>query len=97
MQAAKQAGVAFGPRLANGASTPRSSSATRRKPKAAKLQEDHGGAGENKTPTNSQKDSGVLGQLLDKFPDFDPDWPDPIKEKWFAGFDQFMKGAAKAK
>jgi hypothetical protein len=41
-----------------------------------------------------KKPSGVLGQLLEKFPDFDPNWPDPIKEKWFAGFDQFMKKAA---
>jgi hypothetical protein len=35
-----------------------------------------------------------MEKLLEKFPPFDPNWPDPIKEKWFAGFDQFMKKAA---
>ena len=29
-------------------------------------------------------------QLLAKFPDFDPDWPDELKDKWFAGFDRLM-------
>lgn len=29
-------------------------------------------------------------QLLGKFPAFDPNWPDALKEKWFAGFDRLM-------
>lgn len=36
-----------------------------------------------------------LKALLDKFPPFDPAWPDDIKAKWFDGFGTFMKGAAK--
>jgi hypothetical protein len=35
-----------------------------------------------------------MSALLAKFPEFDPAWPDPIKAKWFEGFEQFMKGAA---
>lgn len=92
MHAAKVAGVEFGTRLATG-SVPRSSNgSTRRKPKA-KVKDAPGG-GETPTPTPTpQSESGILGQLLGKFPDFDPTWPDEIKAKWFAGFDQFMKGA----
>jgi hypothetical protein len=29
--------------------------------------------------------------LLSKFPNFDPGWPDDVKTKWFAAFDQLMK------
>lgn len=32
-------------------------------------------------------------QLLAKFPEFDPSWPDEIKAKWFEGFSQFMEMA----
>jgi hypothetical protein len=33
---------------------------------------------------------------LSKFPDFDPTWPDDIKAKWFAGFENLMKTRKKA-
>src|SRR5207247_7844475 len=29
--------------------------------------------------------------LVDKFPRFDPTWPDELKKKWFETYDQFMK------
>ncbi len=29
--------------------------------------------------------------LLDKFPGFDPAWPDEIKAKWFSAFDELLK------
>lgn len=35
-----------------------------------------------------------MAALLDKFPTFDPSWPDDIKAKWFDGFQVFMKGVA---
>lgn len=90
VHAAKQAGVEFGPRLASG-SVPRSNGSTRKKPKA-KIKEPPAGA-DNPPPPPASSDATILGQLLGKFPDFDPSWPDEIKAKWFAGFDQFMKGA----
>jgi hypothetical protein len=31
-------------------------------------------------------------QLLSKFPNFDPGWPDDVKLKWFDAFDRLMKG-----
>lgn len=30
-------------------------------------------------------------KLLEKFPSFDPAWPDDLKTKWFAGFEKLMK------
>jgi hypothetical protein len=90
--AAKQAGVVFGPRLANG-SVPRSPSAPRRKAKAAKAKDDAGTGTPPPPPPPAGPDNSILGQLLGKFPPFDPTWPDEIKTKWFAGFEQFMKKA----
>lgn len=91
--AAKAAGVSFGPRLENG-SVPRSSNGPRRKPKAkTKVDANPADNSQNETLNTNQQGDGILGQLLGKFPDFDPAWPDEIKAKWFAGFDQFMKGA----
>jgi hypothetical protein len=29
--------------------------------------------------------------LIDKFPGFDPSWPDEVKLKWFAAFDELLK------
>ena len=30
-------------------------------------------------------------QLLAKFPEFDPTWPEELKSKWFEGFDRLLK------
>ncbi len=38
---------------------------------------------------------GMANQLLDKFPPFDPKWPDPIKAQWFSGFERLMASAEK--
>jgi hypothetical protein len=34
---------------------------------------------------------GLDKLLIDKFPSFDPAWPDEIKAKWFAAFDQLIR------
>jgi hypothetical protein len=31
------------------------------------------------------------GMLLNKFPNFDPSWPDDIKLKWFSAFDEMLR------
>ena len=41
-------------------------------------------------PQFSAQVSGWEDRLLEKFPTFDPSWPDEIKTKWFAGFDRLM-------
>jgi hypothetical protein len=35
----------------------------------------------------------IEDKLLDKFPAFDPSWPDDLKAKWFAGFERLMKSS----
>jgi hypothetical protein len=38
------------------------------------------------SPPQGPISSGLVDKLLAKFPDFDPSWPDALKEKWFEGF-----------
>lgn len=38
-------------------------------------------------------DANWAEQLLAKFPQFDPAWPDDVKGKWFDAFDRLMKGS----
>ncbi|MGO9611369.1 MAG: hypothetical protein ACLPT4_17265 [Verrucomicrobiia bacterium] len=45
--------------------------------------------------TTAPLPSDLMGQLVNKFPTFDPSWPDEIKAKWFDGFHQFMGMAKK--
>lgn len=55
-----------------------------------------GGGGGANGGGNKPASTDFMGQLLAKFPAFDPNWPDEIKTKWFEGFQQFMghaKGA----
>lgn len=62
----------------------------------AKIDDGAGKAGTGTGAQQQQQDQpDYMKALLDKFPAFDPAWPDDIKAKWFDGFDTFMKGAAK--
>ena len=94
LHAARDVGIPIGPRIEKAKFPRRASNGTPRKPKAAKGKETLAadGNGDDGNKVRQQPDA-VLAQLLTKFPDFDPAWPDDIKAKWFAGFDQFMKGA----
>lgn len=38
------------------------------------------------------RDKSWQAMLLDKFPPFDPSWPDDLKAKWFQGFERLMNG-----
>lgn len=35
--------------------------------------------------------TGLDRLLIDKFPGFDPSWPDEVKLKWFAAFDELLR------
>ncbi len=101
VQAAEMAGVKISPYIAprgsgNGES---GSSGT---PRPTRTRRRTGGAG--KPPPNPDELTrdpaqalrpGMVEKLLDKFPKFDPTWPDEIKTKWFEGFsklhDDFKK------
>jgi hypothetical protein len=41
--------------------------------------------------------NGFEHSLLNKFPDFDPNWPEEIKKSWFEGFKQLMDMAPEKK
>jgi hypothetical protein len=88
LQAAREAGIALSPFLLAG-SKPRASGGPRRKPKAQKRADAAEDAPEDDDEDEARGD-GITAQLLAKFPEFDPKWPDDIKEKWFAGFQEFM-------
>lgn len=50
----------------------------------------------NQSKTNAGGVKTPAELLLEKFPDFNPDWPDELKSKWFASFttlqDAMLKG-----
>lgn len=90
LEAAEAAGVTLSAHLKkkNGVSTgsaPRTRSSRKRVRAVASAKSEEG----------SQQIPGAIGmsfegQLLDKFPTFDPTWPDPIKQQWFEGFQKLM-------
>jgi len=90
----EDAGIAFGPHIRGrnkGAGTASRVAPSRRKYKK-RSEEPSGGAGSAEVlPASVPKTTHQM--LLDKFPPFDPAWPDPIKTKWFEGFEKLMKSA----
>ena len=93
LYAAKYVEIPLGQRLVAGVA-PRTSSngGAKRKPKSSRGKIENVVTASAPAPKPGPVDN-VVTQLLSKFPDFDPTWPDEIKTKWFAGFDQFMKAA----
>jgi hypothetical protein len=90
LQAARDVGIPIGPRIES-AKFPRSRNGGGRKKKtetaAPERHENLSQPGDTPKP-----DTELVSQLLGKFPDFDPGWPDNIKAEWFKGFDKFMSG-----
>lgn len=87
LQAAREAGITLSPFLLAG-SKPRAAPGTRRKPKPKKP--DAAPNEEADEDDVEEPADNITAQLLAKFPEFDPQWPDDIKVKWFAGFQEFM-------
>lgn len=50
-------------------------------------------ADKGKDNSARRADPNWAEQLLAKFPQFDPAWPDDVKSKWFDAFDRLMKGS----
>jgi hypothetical protein len=46
---------------------------------------------EEMVPQPPPQTGGWEEKLLEKFPAFDPSWPDDLKTKWFEGFERLMK------
>jgi hypothetical protein len=43
------------------------------------------------SPPSLSASDDPIGHLMNKFPTFDPAWPDDLKTKWFEGFGDLMK------
>jgi Family of unknown function (DUF5343) len=93
LAAAQDAGIAVSPHIAKPARQ-----TIDRKPQRRPRQRNSGAIPPRESNTGSG-DSGTAPEpaplgwaqmLLTKFPSFDPQWPDEVKEKWFDGFDRLM-------
>lgn len=56
----------------------------------AKTTGGQGAPSDPNTPPPPPPPGDLTDKLLDKFPQFDPSWPDNIKESWFASFGELM-------
>jgi len=61
-----------------------------RRPKRVPRPRGGAGAGQLSPPGLPASDDPI-GHLMNKFPTFDPAWPDDLKTKWFEGFGDLMK------
>lgn len=53
--------------------------------------------GEGETPPEGLLVPEFMKQLLEKFPTFDPAWPEQVQAKWFDAFEEFMSRVEKPK
>jgi hypothetical protein len=85
--AAKDAGIQLSPYLKEGRKPRVNGTVKSRKAPSAHEADDRGG-----DDSDSRSETKTWEELLlDKFPTFDPSWPDEVKTKWFEGFDKLMK------
>ena len=95
LQAAKEAGVSIGPRILAGGRAPRSpapsgsQSSPQRRPAHRRLKL------RQYEPNGHSEPITIQQQLVGKYPEFDPSWPEPIQKAWFDGFQKLMATAEK--
>ncbi|HWA68293.1 MAG TPA: hypothetical protein VG821_00480 [Rhizomicrobium sp.] len=91
---AADAGVNLSPHLTKRKASPTGP----RKPKVKREKREEAPPPPNPNVNQNNGNGGdITNQLLAKFPPFDPAWPDPIKTKWFEGFEKLMKSSGAAK
>ena len=104
LQAAADVGITIGPRILNGRkgdarassatapATPRTRKAVKSSMRAGvgHVSGVGGGAGD---PAVNPPAGTIEQQLISKFPNFDPSWPDQIKAAWFSGFKELMSNS----
>jgi hypothetical protein len=97
LAAAQDNGVPLGPRiLSGGVRKPRAPNGSAGSPAPAKKRgrpakrTDNSDRDDNAHHRRTNNDHTVQAQLLAKFPEFDPTWPDELKKSWFAGFKDLM-------
>jgi hypothetical protein len=99
LNAAKYVGIEIGPRLLAHGSMPKSNGGSiKKRGRPSVPRADSQQPKPPATPTEEQiQDSttSLASRLIDKFPAFNPEWPDEIKAQWFKGFGEFMAMAKK--
>jgi hypothetical protein len=94
LAAAREADIPMGGRLTQKAKRGSGHLPTARRSRKPRKEAPSGSAVVQAPPTlpprNGSASTDLVGQLVSKFPAFDPTWPDDIKAKWFTGFQQFM-------
>jgi len=96
ISAAKEAGVPLSPQLSGefGRSSGRRIVRQRRmKPKERQYPTDIPDAQVQDTREElmSRPATELAHRLVDKFPNFDPEWPEPLRERWFEAFQELVK------
>ncbi|MBI3048061.1 MAG: DUF5343 domain-containing protein [Acidobacteria bacterium] len=81
---AKEAGLPLSPHIE------KSSRASRATPRRRRVN-GNTTADIQEQPTRTEAAKPLTELLLDKFPAFDPAWPDEVKTKWFAAFGDLME------
>ena len=102
LNAAREAGIKVSayimknkkPRANGGARKPRAAKPASEKAEVSDVDPLRGQKGRDSGSTDTRIDN-FKKELLDKFPTFDPSWPDNIKTEWFKSFEQFMGMAKK--
>lgn len=93
LNAARDAEIELSPFLTKGAK-PRNGIVLRRRTKTGRRSETREEAlnlASGEQSTDKRTATPISAQLLAKFPDFDPAWPDDLKAKWFEGYEKLLK------
>jgi|ERR1700730_7820 hypothetical protein len=89
--AAADAGVPLSPHLSRGRqSSPANGSSVKRGRPKRQPRVRNGSDQNNGSPPRAEVSDPVT-QLMNKFPQFDPQWSDELKAKWFEGFGDLME------
>jgi len=89
---AEMAGVALAPHLKSNARSSTGPRKRRARTNGSGTQNDPPPPPAPALPAQTSKKT-MDEMLLEKFPSFDPAWPDDLKAKWFSGFDMLMTKA----
>lgn len=88
--AAKDAGYVLSPYITERKKRPPSNN-KKKAPKGTQEADSSKQPLQNPPPPPPAHTSSWKQMLMDKFPSFDPSWPDDVKAKWFSSFDELMK------
>jgi len=90
VKACQECGIAISKRISDKVRSTSPAAPRRRKSPSNSKREGEGGGSISEVQIST---ATIEDKLLAKFPEFDPTWPDPLKAKWFEGFERLMKSS----